>query len=674
AGTKHVKARQWVNGTPSDPGNQHEFVVGAFAKPPKPLILSPEQGDKYPVGPLMVIGSCLSGATVEVLNWDNSKLGDATVTGTIWTYSRVWDAGTKHVKARQWVNGTPSDPGNQHEFVVGAFAKPPKPLILSPEQGDKYPVGPLMVIGSCLSGATVEVLNWDNSKLGDATVTGTIWTYSRVWDAGTKHVKARQWVNGTPSDPGNQHEFVVGAFAKPPKPLILSPEQGDKYPVGPLMVIGSCLSGATVEVLNWDNSKLGDATVTGTIWTYSRVWDAGTKHVKARQWVNGTPSDPGNQHEFVVGAFAKPPKPLILSPEQGDKYPVGPLMVIGSCLSGATVEVLNWDNSKLGDATVTGTIWTYSRVWDAGTKHVKARQTVRGVASDPSAQCEFFIVEMTQPPVPEINEPQQGSIHPVGNVRIRGTCLKGAIVDVLNWDDSVLAVATVNGTIWTLDYIWQTGFKHVKARQTLNHWRSDPSPEREFIVGIPGKPPAPEITEPAPGSKHPVGNVKIKGTCLARSTVEVLSWDGTKLADAVVGGTTWELDYTWDTGVKHVKARQTEYGKVSDPSREVEFTVGTPANPPAPKITEPQPGSTHPTGRLTIEGTCLARATVEVLYPNDSKLGDAVIHGTNWFFDSTWDAGVKGIKARQTEYGRVSEPSITCSFKVKPSKPTILKP
>ncbi|VVO15408.1 hypothetical protein PS723_03763 [Pseudomonas fluorescens] len=391
AGTKHVKARQWVNGTPSDPGNQHEFVVGAFAKPPKPLILSPEQGDKYPVGPLMVIGSCLSGATVEVLNWDNSKLGDATVTGTIWTYSRVWDAGTKHVKARQWVNGTPSDPGNQHEFVVGAFAKPPKPLILSPEQGDKYPVGPLMVIGSCLSGATVEVLNWDNSKLGDATVTGTIWTYSRVWDAGTKHVKARQWVNGTPSDPGNQHEFVVGAFAKPPKPLILSPEQGDKYPVGPLMVIGSCLSGATVEVLNWDNSKLGDATVTGTIWTYSRVWDAGTKHVKARQWVNGTPSDPGNQHEFVVGAFAKPPKPLILSPEQGDKYPVGPLMVIGSCLSGATVEVLNWDNSKLGDATVTGTIWTYSRVWDAGTKHVKARQWVNGTPSDPGNQHEFVV-------------------------------------------------------------------------------------------------------------------------------------------------------------------------------------------------------------------------------------------------------------------------------------------
>ncbi len=347
---------------------------------------------------------------------------------------------------------------------------------------------------------------------------------------------------------------------------------------------------------------------------------------------------------------------------------------MGTCLEGARVEILNYDNSKLADATVTGTTLSYSRVWDAGPKHVKARQIVNGVASDPSAQLEFFIIEMSQPSAPKINAPQQGSIHPVGNVMIKGDCLEGAVVDVLSWDDSKLAEAKVIGTVWTLDFTWDAGYKHVKARQTVNHWRSDPSPEREFIVGTPVKPPAPQITYPEPGSKHPVGTVEIKGICRDRTTVEVLNWDDSKLGDAQVTGRTWSYSRVWDDGYKHVKARQTEYGMVSDPSRQIEFIVGTPPPPPPPEIRRPQESSTHLTGQVTIEGKCSAGATVEVLASDNTPLGDAVVSRTDWFFDFIWLPGLKHVKARQTEFDRVSLPSDLRTFAVKPSKPAITPP
>ncbi|MGO4363977.1 hypothetical protein, partial [Pseudomonas sp. PAB10] len=477
------------------------------------------------------------------------------------------------------------------------------------------------------------------------------------------------------SDWAYSGDLKMAGAGKPPSPRIEAPQAGSIHSPGLIDIRGTCAAGAKVELLSWDNSFLDPATVRGTTWSSSgRVWDAGTKHVKARQILNNLASDPSAQLEFIVGTNAKPPEPTIFSPEQGKKYPVGSLAIMGTCLEGAQVEVLNFDNSKLGDAKVTGATWSYSRVWDAGTKHVKARQIVDRVASDPSAQLEFYIVAMSQPAAPIIEAPLQDSTHNVGNVTIKGTCLEGAVVDVLSWDDSKLAVAEVNGRVWTLNYTWDTGFKHVKARQTVHHWRSDPSPERAFIVGTPGKPPEPLITYPESGSKHAVGIVEIRGTCLERATVEVLSWDNSKLGDAQVTGKTWVYPYTWDVGVKHVKARQTEYGKVSDPSREIEFTVGDPAPPPSPAISKPQEASTALFGKVKIEGTCLARATVELLASDNTKLGDAVVSDTEWFIDVDWLPGPKHIKARQTEYGRVSLPSNLLTFYLRPPQLVITQP
>ncbi|WP_150807349.1 hypothetical protein, partial [Pseudomonas fluorescens] len=84
------------------------------------------------------------------------------------------------------------------------------------------------------------------------------------------------------SDWAYSGDLKMAGGVKPVPPVVSAPQDGSKHPIGNVEIRGTCSLGATaVDVLNWDNSKLADATVNGTIWTYNRVWDAGTKHVKA---------------------------------------------------------------------------------------------------------------------------------------------------------------------------------------------------------------------------------------------------------------------------------------------------------------------------------------------------------------------------------------------------------
>ncbi len=182
----------------------------------------------------------------------------------------------------------------------------------------------------------------------------------------------------------------------PVPPTITAPLEGSKHIVGRVFLEGICLQGAKVEVLNYDNTKLADATVTGTRWFYSRKWDAGDKHVKVRQIVAGAPSVPSPQREFrvTVGRCA----PLITKPVDGQSFKEGKIQIEGSCWTEATeVRVLNHDNSELGIATrqAGSSTWSFERVFDVGTglKHVKVRQIVPGETSDTSGMIEFRVTK-----------------------------------------------------------------------------------------------------------------------------------------------------------------------------------------------------------------------------------------------------------------------------------------
>jgi hypothetical protein len=174
---------------------------------PVPTITYPLNGTRHNLGRVFIEGECLQGATVDVLNYDDSKLGSAVVNGKNWYFSRNWNEGTKVVRARQSLAGVPSVSTEQRLFFVAPSLNAPS--ITHPKDASE----PMIFIeGTCTAGAeAVELLNHDFSVLGKATIepNGTTWRYGRVWDQGVKHVKVRQILDGKPSDPSGQIEFIV---------------------------------------------------------------------------------------------------------------------------------------------------------------------------------------------------------------------------------------------------------------------------------------------------------------------------------------------------------------------------------------------------------------------------------------------------------------------------------
>ncbi|PYY68995.1 hypothetical protein CRX42_18815 [Pseudomonas jessenii] len=182
----------------------------AQANTPVPIIKYPLNGTRHNLGRVFIEGECLQGATVEVLNYDDSRLGSAVVNGKTWYFSRNWDEGTKVVRARQSLAGVPSTSTEQRLFFVAPSVNAPR--ITNPKDGIRLSEGMIFIEGTCTAGTeAVELLNHDFSVLGKATIepNGTTWRYGRVWDQGVKHVKVRQILDGKPSDPSGQIEFIV---------------------------------------------------------------------------------------------------------------------------------------------------------------------------------------------------------------------------------------------------------------------------------------------------------------------------------------------------------------------------------------------------------------------------------------------------------------------------------
>jgi hypothetical protein len=182
----------------------------AEASTPVPTIKFPLNGTGHAPGRVFIEGGCLQGATVDVLNHDDSKLGSAVVSGESWYYSRNWDEGTKVVRARQIVAGVPSVSTTHKYFYV--MSPLGAPHITYPRDGSRYSEGVIVIEGTCSDRAkSVELLNHDFSVLGYATIapSGLTWSFSRFWDKGVKHVKAREVWEGGPNDPSGQIEFIV---------------------------------------------------------------------------------------------------------------------------------------------------------------------------------------------------------------------------------------------------------------------------------------------------------------------------------------------------------------------------------------------------------------------------------------------------------------------------------
>lgn len=197
--------------------------------------------------------------------------------------------------------------------------------------------------------------------------------------------------------------------------------------------------------------------------------------------------------DLTMDMTHQPPQPpTITEPRIASEHSAGLVKIKGGCRLGAVVEVRGYNNIKLGDATVSGTTWEYSHTFKVGMQYVSARQTLGGETSGPSDLLSFNVVEA--PPAPVMIYPLEGSTQFQSVVGMRGTCKRGASVEVLNEDGSRLGFANVEDrpggpggpgqdSEWSFNYYrWTVGTWKVRARQTMGDAVSAPTELRTFHV------------------------------------------------------------------------------------------------------------------------------------------------------------------------------------------------
>lgn len=166
---------------------------------------------------------------------------------------------------------------------------PRPPTIVSPSQNSQHNVGYVIPAGNCEPGAVVDIMGENGFFLGNATVNGNNWLYTKRWPVGQYAYRVRQTSGGEYSDLSEVRRFTV--VNQKDVPSIMAPSDGATYKAGPMTIIVAAHSAATaVRLLSHDDSVLGVCVkVADGVWRFTFTWTAGVKHLKAVQDLNGQP-------------------------------------------------------------------------------------------------------------------------------------------------------------------------------------------------------------------------------------------------------------------------------------------------------------------------------------------------------------------------------------------------
>jgi hypothetical protein len=267
------------------------------------------------------------------------------------------------------------------------------------------------------------------------------------------------------------------------------------------------------------------------------------------------------------------------------------------------------------------------RVEDAPTEHRRNETLLRRV-----------------PPRPAISTPDNLSTHPAGtHVLIKGTCQRGAKVELFTSSHSILGEAVVVDNQWFFYRVWGeetnylsfdgkwlgwigsgAGRMNVYAVQTVDNMPSEPSAPRVFTVGQLIKSPVPVLHSPVDGAVIPVpAYLTIFGSCEVGAAVEIMfdgEWEGYSFPEN--GGAFFHHFPTSVARTRTYQVRQTAPGfLVSDPGPVVTIRTVDPSD-----TVEGFPHSV-----ICSEGTSAIRRpsppTIEL--PDQIKIGnDYVIKGS----------------------------------------------
>jgi MYXO-CTERM domain-containing protein len=520
--------------------------------------------------------------------------------------------------------------------------------------------------GTVEAGSTVSI-TVDGTVLGNATVTGTRWEFTPTapLPAGAHTVTAiaTDAAGNTATD---SHTFTVDLT--PPAVDVETPANGSVIN-NPLPVYSGTVEAGSTVTITVDGVVLGNATVTGTRWEFIPTTPLGNgAHTVTATATDAAGNTATDSHTFTVDLT--PPAVNVETPVNGSVTNNPRPVYSGTVEAGSTVTI-TVDGVVLGNATVTGTRWTFTPTVPLADGPHTVTATATDAVGNTATDSNTFSVDTMGPAAPEVRTPPNGSITNDSTPTYGGTAEPGSTVTI--YVDGV-AVGTTTADAagnWTFTPTapLADGPHTVSATAEDALGNTSPNSNTNTFTVDTTAPAAPEVRTPANGSSTPDNTPTYSGTAEPGSTVEVFV-DG-----ASVGTTTADTNGNWNltpvgglaAGQHTVKATATDAaGNTSPDSNTNTFTVASIA-PQAPVITGPENNTVTDDNTPAFTGTAPPGNTVTIIL-NGTPVGTTTADANgNWSFTPTTplEDGPYELTVTATDpAGNVSAPSSPVRFTV----------
>lgn len=375
-------------------------------KPPAPVILWPRKDIGHDGGFVHCAGTCVEGAVVQMLIHPDTSWKEVPAIGSNWSLTlEKMEPGVHGLQVRQILGADISDPSPVREIIVRQPSDVPLPEVTLPLVNSLVAINEkVRFSGTCEPGASVFILDVDETLLGEASVDGTTWSFKYAWSKSeVVYVKIIQLVSGILSGP-TERWIGVGLRNFAIEVKVTEPEDDVTVPWGGYLDLEGtctpCSNAGSAIVVEQQNVRLITGYIVGDRWVVPRVGpftrrppDFDRLIVSARDGAaKDIPSGYDTRIVYTQPIGTTPPPPSIRVPISGVTYPVGGMAIDGTCEVGATVELLDEGGTKLNDTLVVDNKWYSSFTWGPGTHRIKAHQKKGDIFSEPSPIVEFTVV------------------------------------------------------------------------------------------------------------------------------------------------------------------------------------------------------------------------------------------------------------------------------------------
>ncbi|MCU0118777.1 hypothetical protein N8H74_10965 [Pseudomonas sp. B2M1-30] len=657
-GQHEIHYRKWSDGRWRDWYNSTPF----FAADP-PVITTPA-GKVFDTKTPTIEGRGLPWATFQLWRHQGTALGSPVTVGASGNWSLTattpLEEGTYQIVVGQTYGGWTGTIWATPIIIQIQLPTPLEPVIRTPKEGDIITDPLPWIIGTGQTGSSIHLYEQGGAGgvYGTGTVDGSVWHFqltkplpNRAFVFHAEQVTPqgrRSWSNTVP----------VVVRLQPDRPVITSPAAGSTQN-SPFTLGGTGgVVGALMEVfLDLNHSiKVGEAQITGNIWSVAVTVDPGRRSLVVRQTDKTVPSDFSQPRSFDV-------RPPAVSKVDVTVPGATTVKFEGDGYEGATVVITvvsGPGGAAPAQATVVGGKWQTSATnWPNGLYRMSAIQKVPDNAGGWIESAPFAFEYLFNFPLP-----YEVSATPEYWTTLSGKGVLGATVSLYDVDGTTRIAPDVqvgSDNRWSSKaYVeWGPTFDRiVRVRQWLNNQQSA---DVEYKVRIP--PRAPGIDRVPPEGLSPT----FTGSCESGAQVSLLFSGSSTLHSAVVSGRTWSFQRAqpFAPGVEHTVTATQVAAQQTSPAATVTFLLFLPMIPPV--ITEPEKDSD--VGRdVTFRGTDGMKGATLFLfdYLSGSDLGSATLTA-----DGPWEITLEKLKfgrwvvrARQAIDGQVSADSDSHPFHV----------